>query len=72
MILGIPLSALGISIALVGLCITLPLTRPYIGVAYYADDKKEKLYRRKTLWANIGNCLLVLGTGIQLISLFIK
>lgn len=72
MIFGIPLSALGISIALVGLCITLPLTKPYIGVACYGAENKEKLYRRKTLWANIGNCLLVLGTGVQLISLFIK
>jgi hypothetical protein len=71
MIFGIPLSALGISIALVGICITLVFTKPYIGVSYYSDGNKKK-DSRKVHWANIGNCLLILGTGVQLISLFIK
>jgi len=66
---SISLSAVGISIALIGICINLIFTIPYVGAAYCMN---EKVVKRKTRWAKVGNVLLVSGTVCQLISLFLK
>jgi hypothetical protein len=69
MVISISLSAVGISIALVGICINLIITRPYVGAAYCM---KEDIVKRKVRWANVGNTLLVIGTVLQLASLLLK
>jgi hypothetical protein len=69
MVCGIPLSAVGISVALIGICINLIFTIPYVGAACCM---KEEVVKRKTRWANVGNTLLVVGTVCQLASLFLK
>ena len=68
MLLGISLSAWGVSFALVGICINLVIAKPYVGAAYYTDLKSVK---RKMPWAYIGNILLVIGTVAQLVSLLL-
>lgn len=72
MICGISISGLGISIALIGICINLVFTKPYTGTSYYSDDTPNSILKRKIIWANVGNILIVLGTAAQLLSLVIK
>jgi hypothetical protein len=39
------LSAISILIALVGVSLNALFTRPYVGVAYYADENKSNIYK---------------------------
>lgn len=66
---GVPLSAIGISLALIGICVNLIVAGPYVGASFCME---VETWKRKVRWANRGNAPLVLGTVIQLVSLFLK
>ena len=72
MILEISLSALGISIALIGICINLLFTKRYHGGAYFSGDTSHKANMRQLKLGKAADGLVLLGTAGQLVSLFLK
>ncbi len=66
---GLFLSRLGSVVAFIGICVLIAFTTPFVGGAYTMEPGDVK---RKTLRAWIGNIFLLVGTAIQVISLFVK
>ena len=72
-------SAIAISIALVGICLNLIVTIPSTRHAILNSgtfERNDKAFERKVLLenclANIGNVLLIIGTIGQIASVFMK
>lgn len=65
------LSAISISVALIGVSLQALVVRPYVGAAYLGDIKKAKLYNWRERIGRVANCLMVVGTAGQLFSFLI-
>lgn len=72
MVFGIPLSALSISVALVGVSVNLFFTKRYPGGAYCSGDSTHEKNMLQLKLGKVADGLVVVGTLGQLISLFVK
>jgi CRISPR/Cas system-associated protein Cas7 (RAMP superfamily) len=61
------LSPISILIALVAVSLNALFARPYGGAAYYADENKSNIYKRKEILGKIANYFIVIGTAGQFI-----
>jgi len=68
MINNFPLSAISISVALLGITMNVFLTKPFIGIAKYASEKKKRIYKIKSTVATIANVFIIIGTFGQCFS----
>jgi hypothetical protein len=71
MIFGILLSAWGISVALVGVCTNVLFTKRYPGGAYTTDSTHHQNMRQLII-GKVADFLVLFGTAVQLVSLFLK
>ncbi len=64
-------SAISISVALVGVSLQAVVVRPYVGAAYLGSRDKKKQYKWRERIGRVANCLMVAGTAGQLFSFLI-
>jgi len=65
------ISKISISIALIGLSINVIFIKPYPGVAILGSENKERRYKFNSKIGYLANVLILVGTGGQLVSLFL-
>lgn len=63
------ISAISISIALIGVTLNVIFIKPYPGVAIVGNRNKEKLYKLRQKMGWIANILIIIGTAGQSFSL---
>ena len=62
MINNFPLSAVSISVALLGVMVNAFLLKPYTGVCILGNEKKGRTHKIKSKAGTIANILIVIGT----------